>query len=146
MFPPQPVFGMKLSIAGLASAPPQTEGLLPLGRGPAGGWVYRVTNRDRVAFTLNGNRVERPVHRLLAPSDFELTPCAERLRRVSDATGGRHVDLLELGTLVSGLEADAAKRSSVTNYRLWSGPWPLVVILVLVCSEYLLRRTAGRAM
>ena len=146
VLPPQPVLGKTLTIIGLAEGPRDLRGLRPVTGAPAGQWAYEVTSSDRIGFTVDGRRFERPTHKLLDSRDFELTPCAEVLREVSAATGGQFADLVELDRLVSGLDATPAQRSSTTNYRLWSGCWPLLAILALVCSEYLLRRRAGRVM
>jgi len=146
VWPPQPVLGKRLSILGLAHPPQDASGLRPVGKGPAGEWIYEVVDENQVAFSVNGGVFRREVHKLLGPEDFELTPRADALAEMSRATGGRRADLVEMMKVLSYLKAKPASRSSVTNHRLWTGWWPLVVVLGLVSAEYLLRRRAGRVM
>lgn len=145
MFPPQPVQGKKVAIRSAAPLA-DLQGLTLAGDHPGGGTVYKVTGSARVSFSVDGRSFERPVHRLLGPADFEITPCAETLQQIAAATGGKHTDVVELDALLSGLQAVPAQRRSVSNCRLWTEVWPLLFVLALVSAEYLLRRRAGRVM
>jgi hypothetical protein len=54
--------------------------------------------------------------------------------------------MVDLPELLNDLHLAPAERRHVRSYRLWSGGWPLAVLLLLVSAEYLLRRRAGRVM
>lgn len=146
LIPPQPRFREHFDMYSKAGPPQELEGLEPASAWQDAHGVYVVTDRNRIAFTLDGHRFERAVQVDSGPEDFELTPHAKNLIEISEATGGRYTDLVGLTDMISGLKGIAAVRSSVAIYRLWVGWAPLVLILTLVCAEYLLRRKAGRVM
>ena len=146
LWPAQPVVGKRLSLGGLAHPPAEVSGLRAVGQGPAGEWIYEVLDADHVEFSVNGSVFRRQVHSLLGPQDFALTPRADVLAQMSKATGGRHMDLVDMTKLFQDVKAEPVRRSSVSDHRLWTGWWPLVLVLALVSAEYLLRRRAGRVM
>jgi hypothetical protein len=106
----------------------------------------RVPDADVVSLDLGSAVVERPVHRLLGAEDFELTAHAETLAEIAEETGGRSADMVNVSEVLGDLKAEPRLQSTVTNYALWKGAWPLAVVLLLVSAEYLLRRRAGRVM
>jgi len=145
MFPPQPILGKRLLLRGSAIGPSaKRSGLRPASGGEG---AYVVTDPERIALDVAGRRLERLVRKPLADADFQLTPHAEPLERISRRAGGRHVRLEQLGAVPPmDPKPVGQRRRRVSSYPLWKGWWPLAVLLVLVTTEYLLRRRAGRVM
>jgi hypothetical protein len=82
-------------------------------------------------------------------ADFALTPSAATLAALAHTAGGRALELYDLETdqLPKRWPAPQPVRRSETRlYPLWTGVWPLFLLLGLVTAEYLLRRRAGRVM
>jgi hypothetical protein len=140
LFPPQPVAGRK-QLAAFGGAPPADL----KGAELDGAWLVPL-DAPEIAFTHAGQKVRRPIHRLMNRGDFELTPHAAPLEELSRLGGGRFVPMIDLPDLLNDLHLAPAERQDVRSYRLWSGGWPLAVLLLMVSAEYLLRRRAGRVM
>lgn len=102
--------------------------------------------QDELTYSHNGEKVRRSIHRPLAAGDFALTPHAAPLQEVARLGGGRFVPMIDLPELLNDLHLAPVECRNARSYRLWSGEWPLPVLLILVSAEYLLRRRAGRVM
>ncbi|MBI2194936.1 MAG: hypothetical protein HYU36_23395 [Planctomycetes bacterium] len=147
VFPPQPILGRHLLLAGTAEPPAALEGLQPAeASGVPPALRLLVTGENEVSFQIGGQTFRRPVHRLLGPSDFQLTPRAQPLEELARAGKGRTGDLMDVPDLVAAVEAAPVSLSHSETWRLWAGSWPLPLLLLLVSTEYLLRRRAGRVM
>lgn len=82
----------------------------------------------------------------LARSDElrEVRPRNDLLRAISTATGGEH---LEAPASLSRLEFAPARLERINRRQiveLWSSPWALIALLLLVALEWQLRRSWGR--
>jgi hypothetical protein len=65
------------------------------------------------------------------------------LRRLSDATGGRYVPAADAQRVLSWLD-DNARHALVPERRdAWDRTWVFVAVLVLLCTEWTLRRRWG---
>ena len=140
LFPPQPVAGRK-QLAVFDGAPPANLAGATLD----GSWLT-ASDQKEIAFTQGGQKFHRPIQHLLGAGDFELTPHAAPLEELSKLGHGHFVPMVDLPDLLNALHLPPSERQDVRSYRLWSGEWPLVVLLLLVSAEYLLRRRAGRVM
>lgn len=145
LLPPQPTFGKRWMVLG-PSGDLRPQNGLELVEESGAGMVLNVTDEDEVTFEIRGTPVRRLVNRLVSAGDFRLAARAAPLQELARLGRGRHVDLLDLPTLLSELETVPAPRSKAETYRLWVGWWPLGLMLLLVSAEYLLRRKAGRVM
>jgi hypothetical protein len=108
-------------------------------------WLTASEGRE-ITFTHGGQEFRRPIHHLLSAGDFELKPHAAPLEELSRLGHGRFVQLVDLPELLNELHLAPVECGHVRSHRLWSGGWPLAVLLLLVSAEYLLRRRAGRVM
>lgn len=81
-------------------------------------------------------------------ADFALTPQAANLAAIAQAAGGQPFAFSDgAQKIVDALpKAQPVWREHARLVPLWSGAWPLLLLLVLVSAEYLLRRRAGRVM
>jgi hypothetical protein len=82
----------------------------------------------------------------LARSDElrEVRPRNDLLRAISAATGGEH---LEAPASLTGLEFAPARLERINRRQiveLWSSPWALIALILMVALEWQLRRTWGR--
>ena len=110
------------------------------------GSLLETRSNEEITFTHGGQKFRRPIHHLLSAGDFALTPHAAPLEEVARLGHGRFVELIDLPELLNDLHLAPVECQDARSWRLWSGGWPLAVLLILVCAEYLLRRRAGRVM
>lgn len=146
VFPAQPVAGRQILVVGFEGHASLEAGVERAGETPPGTLLLRVTGEKEALFQAGEERFQRPVHKLLGPADFELTAHADPLRELAKLGKGTYAELLDLPALVSQWNFTPADRLRRETYRLWTGIWPLGVMLLLVSAEYLLRRRAGRVM
>ena len=147
LFPPQPVLGKRVFLLGKDVRPADASGLRGVADADPALSTYVVTDPQRIALAAGGQRIERLVHRPLADADFHLTPRAKPLSEIADLTGGRHVEIDEFADAVPLRPIPAGReRVDVYSHSLWTGWWPLPLLVLLVSAEYLLRRRAGRVM
>jgi hypothetical protein len=140
LFPPQPVAGRKQFASFDSLAPADLSGATF-----AKPWLT-ASDAKEISFTHNGQKFRRPIHHLLSAGDFALAPHAGPLEEVARLGRGRFVQMVDLPELLNDLHLAPRECQDVRSYRLWSGGWPLAVLLLLVSTEYLLRRRAGRVM
>jgi hypothetical protein len=139
LFPPQPV-NHRRQIADFGGArPADLEGAELQGSSLS---AYG----EEITFTHGGQKFRRPVHHLVGAGDFALTPHAGPLEEAARLGHGRFVQMVDFPELLNDLHLAPVECQDARSYRLWSGGWPLVVLLSLVSAEYLLRRRAGRVM
>ena len=81
-------------------------------------------------------------------ADFVLTPQAANLAAIAKAARGQSFTFTDdVQKIVEALpKAAPVWREQSRLVSLWSGAWPLALLLLLVSAEYLLRRRAGRVM
>ena len=149
LFPPQPVAGRKQIV--FTTAPLDAlQGATLTNAGTNSHWLTAnaaaPTHANELTFTTGTQKFRRAIHPLLAPGDFALTAHAAPLTELSRLGHGRFAPLVELPALLDSLKLAPVPRHHVASYRLWSGSWPLALLLLLVSAEYLLRRRAGRVM
>lgn len=140
LFPPQPVAGRKQLAAFGGAAPADLQGA------KIQDTSLMALDKEEITFTHGGQKFRRSVHHLLSAGDFELTPHAAPLEEMARLGDGRFVELIDLSELLNDLHLPPVECQDARSYRLWSGGWPLAVLLLLVSAEYLLRRRAGRVM
>ena len=81
--------------------------------------------------------------RSLTPENVYFAPDEERLRRIAEATGGRHTDFSRLGSAADAVEPDQQVEVEVAQYSLWQHWWFFLALAGLAVTEYVLRRKAG---
>ena len=144
LFPPQPVAGRK-QLAAFSAALTDVTGATHAPTPWDMQWLTPSPTNE-LAFTAGTQKFRRPIHQLLNAADFTLTAHAAPLEELSRLGHGRFAPLVDLPELLAALKLAPAHRHHVTSHRLWSGLWPLILLLLLVTTEYLLRRRAGRVM
>jgi hypothetical protein len=88
------------------------------------------------------------VHMRIGPSDAEYFDAAMRaslLQRVADETGGRFFRAAETASLAEAISYSGRGVTSVEEKDLWDMPIILVLLLGLMGSEWLYRRSRGLA-
>jgi uncharacterized membrane protein len=65
------------------------------------------------------------------------------LRRIARTSGGRYVRADEASNLPSWLEASVPQAARLEQRDLWHEPWAFALIVVLLSSEWILRRVWG---
>jgi uncharacterized membrane protein len=65
------------------------------------------------------------------------------LRRIATASGGRYVPAAEASRIVSWLESAVPQNAAPERRDLWHEPWAYVVVIMLLSSEWVLRRRWG---
>ena len=65
------------------------------------------------------------------------------LARLAASTGGQSLDVAEVSTLSEILRAARAVDTSPTNRELWHGFWSFLLVVVVLTTEWSLRRTWG---
>ena len=65
------------------------------------------------------------------------------LRRLARDSGGRYAPASEAPRVLSWLDAAAAQRAEARQRDLWNRPWALITIVLLLATEWSLRRRWG---
>ncbi|HEV3061879.1 MAG TPA: hypothetical protein VGY48_26760 [Vicinamibacterales bacterium] len=65
------------------------------------------------------------------------------LRRIARATGGRYARLAEASRVVSWLESSIPQNAAPERRDLWHEPWAFALVVMLLSSEWILRRLWG---
>jgi uncharacterized membrane protein len=65
------------------------------------------------------------------------------LRRLSTANGGRYVPAVRAGEIPDLLRAVIPETAPARHRDLWHGPWMFTLLVMLLCSEWILRRQSG---
>lgn len=74
-----------------------------------------------------------------------LSPNREYLERLAEATGGRVLELGEVGSIVSALQSIPAPNMETWTEPLWHSNWLFLIALACFLAEWLLRRKRGLA-
>jgi len=65
------------------------------------------------------------------------------LRRVARATGGRYVSASDVSRIASWLQETERRNAEPERRDLWHQPWSLALVVALLASEWILRRSWG---
>ncbi|MGI9250688.1 MAG: hypothetical protein ACR2PR_05785 [Pseudohongiellaceae bacterium] len=65
------------------------------------------------------------------------------LTRIAEASGGRYFNLATLGALPATLEFTPNPYSRQVQYDLWDQPWLLILLITLLCLDWVTRRMKG---
>ncbi len=65
------------------------------------------------------------------------------LRRIAEASGGRHLDLDEAPRLAGLIASAPGAHSRLVRIDLWDRPWLLALLLALLCADWTARRMKG---
>jgi hypothetical protein len=138
-------------------APDASERALPLRRGTQPGRVSGTFVAEQAGayhVHVEANRGHTPVGTsdrwiLAGGSDREFAdPRLNEawLRRVARATGGRYVratDASHIASWLQGLQETARQHAEPERRELWHQPWSLGLVILLLTSEWILRRAWG---
>jgi hypothetical protein len=73
----------------------------------------------------------------------ELTRDTARLAAMANAGGGKYMDMLDAPSLFKELQGLGKQRPVEGSYILWSSYWTLALIVILLSSEWLIRKRLG---
>jgi uncharacterized membrane protein len=105
--------------------------------------VYRVTAEARRGSELVGST---SAALLVGGVDLEMTDPRlneQVLERIAAATGGKLFAASDVGGLVTALEANSSTAALTVRVDLWHNGWSFAALLVLLSTEWLLRRRWG---
>jgi uncharacterized membrane protein len=110
---------------------------------PADPGVYRVTADARRGGTVLGSAT---ASMLVGGADFEMTDPrlnTQLLQRIALASGGRVVAATEISTLAESLRARLPAAALAASRDLWNTSWSFLLIVILLSTEWVLRRRWG---
>lgn len=116
---------------------------------PSGRGVYHVSAKPtRAGKTRPGEVVLMPASRDLLSGGVDLEtadPVVQRdvLGRIAERSGGRPVQPDAFADLAGALRARADAAPTIAVQELWHGPWTFAVIVLLLATEWTLRRRWG---
>jgi hypothetical protein len=105
--------------------------------------VYRVTADARRGDATIGTAA---TSLLVGGVDLEMSDPrtdAALLQRIAERSGGRLVDEDEIAALVETLRASAPAAALSVSRDLWHSGWSLAALLLLLATEWVLRRRSG---
>jgi hypothetical protein len=129
----------------LRAAPPRSaaEGLFETTFRPGAPGVYRVTAEAHRGSTALGSAT---ASMLIGGADFEMTDArlnTQLLQRIALASGGRVVTDADVAALAGSLRAQLPAATLAATRDLWNTAWSFLAIVMLLSTEWVLRRRWG---
>ena len=93
-----------------------------------------------------GLETEKPAAFVVTPSLREFNNAgrdAGMLARIADSSGGRYYDLSDAQQLLTDIDHVPGAYSSEVQEDLWDKPWLLILLITLMCMDWMARRYRG---
>lgn len=93
-----------------------------------------------------GLETEKPAAFVVTPSLREFNNAgrdAGMLARIADSSGGRYYDLSDASQLLTDIDHVPGAYSREVQEDLWDKPWLLILLITLMCMDWMARRYRG---
>jgi hypothetical protein len=64
----------------------------------------------------------------------------DRLQRIAELSGGKCLSMLQVDELLSLVDRDPHRTTITTQIPLWDNTWMMVLLVVLMGTEWIVRR------